>query len=295
MLRVVESLHLVLLCALVFAIAAPLVAGAQAGEVSLESLKVSIWPEYDRADTALIMFRGELKEGTDLPAKVTFVYPKRAQLSATSSVDEKGEFQYDKEWSSKEIVEKGDSVELTYNVYHPRFQFELYDPVSTSTADRSHSFPLEQAMDTEGLTVEIQEPRGATDFALSPETDKKNRDPQGFTFYTYELDAASSGDKNTFGIKYTKSTNEPSVADQTQPVTGTTGTKTNPWIIGGVILGMIAIPTLFYFIARGQPASATAQGARGKARKGKAGRFCSNCGTRLTGNVKFCPSCGKKA
>ena len=268
---------------------------AQDEGLELENLKVSVWPEYDQPSSALVIFQGEVKESTKLPATVKFIFPKRARLSSTSSVDSKNQFQYDKEWNSRKLSEKGDLVELTYSIYYPRFQFEIYDPISTEQSQRDYSYPLKLALTVKNLEVEVQQPLKSSKFELRPPTSDTTTDKEGFKHFKYNLGAVTPDKEFDVILKYVRSDSKPSVGEGPQTVDTTSGkTKTNPWIAAVIILALLAIPATVYFISLNQRKKPVGAKTAKKKAPAKGANFCPNCGAKLPAGAQFCPSCGHK-
>ncbi len=266
----------------------------------LQDLKISVWPEYDKTSEALIMYRGQLPDNVKLPAKVTFLYPKSARLSSTSSVDDKNQFQYTKEWASKKVVDKGDFVELTYNVNFPTFQFEVYDQVKTGSDKRDYKFPYKAGMDVKNLSVEMQQPLRSESFKVTPKSSSSGKDDQGFTFHTYNVGKLKTGDQKDFSATYTKSDINPSTnSDGPQPVSSGPGQMPKFWVIIVTVATLLAIPVAVVFnLNRNKPSKpkkkAVVPPKKAAKPSGKAKGFCTQCGTAIQPGNQFCPSCGKK-
>lgn len=268
----------------------PMAASAVSNPTELETLTVSVWPEYDKTSNTLLMYRGQLPKSVKLPAKVTFLLPKTGQLSSTSSVDDKNEFQYTKEWNSKKVSQKGDFNELTYNVNFHTFQFEVYDQVDTNKAQREYKFPLKLGMDVKNLAVEMQQPLRSSKFSLEPENKEISTDQQGFKFAQYDIGKIKAGETKEFVAKYSKSDTDPSLKDGAPQPVDTSGGSTNIWMVlitVGILLGIIG-GGAFWF----SRSSSVLPAPKKKGNKNQ--NYCNECGTRIEKDSQFCPSCGKK-
>jgi len=261
----------------------------------LKTLKISVWPEYDKTNEVLIMFRGELPSGVQLPAKVKFLYPKTARLSATSSVNENDEFQYTKEWNSKKEADKGDFTELTYNVYFRTFQFEIYDQVNTQKDKRQYGFPLKAVMDVNNLSVELQQPLRSNNFEASPKNTNTNTDDKGFKFQFYELGKIKAGEQKDFTATYTKSDNEPSTKDGApQPVDASQSAAVNTGAVLITVGAAFAIFVLGAVVFTRKNNKVKVKPSKTHSKNSKNTGFCSQCGKPLHKDSEFCHSCGKK-
>ena len=266
----------------------PLSALGVSEPTELETLKVSVWPEYDKQSQALLMFRGELPKSVKLPAKVKFLFPKGGQLSSTSSVDDKDKFQYTKEWNSKKVSQKGDFKELTYSVNFHTFQFEVYDQVSTAKSQRDYKFPLKLGMDVKNLAVEVQQPLRSSKFTLDPKNTDLKIDQKSFKFATYELGKVKAGEQKDFTAKYLKNDTDPSIKDGAPQPVDTSSSPVNVWMIVltvGLLLGIIGGGAFWFTKNSALPA---------QKKSNKKQNYCSKCGTRLEKGSKFCPSCGNQ-
>ncbi len=285
--------------------------------VSLDSLTISLWPEYDR-EGVLVIYRGMVAVGTPLPATLRFRVPKTmASLGGTAGVDAQGEFHYYK----PSVQDLGTAWEVTYRTPYPTFQFEYYDGALQVEGDaRTYTFTYPAVYSVGVLTLEAQEPAGSEGFATEPEGVVAD-DPlgSGLKVRRWVVGAADAGQTLTFGLKYRKADSRLSAEILGLPTPGTspyedvaqgqpTGGSSGLLLAGltAVAAGGVLAAVYFGWIRPRQRAAGPAprpqpQRRRKPRRKGESratprapARFCHQCGAELGPGDRFCPQCGAR-
>ena len=152
-----------LLAFLLFAFV-PFPVNAQGG-LTLDSLKVSLWPEYDQP-SMLVIYDFQVSEETSLPARVVFAIPAEANLIAVAyapsgnllnvpypePVEQDG-------WQVVAVTVDTDTI------YH----LEYYAPLTQADSQREYLFlwPGDYAVGTFNVSVKV--PVDTTEYATDPE------------------------------------------------------------------------------------------------------------------------------
>jgi len=177
-------------------------ANAQANP-GLAKLEIDIWPEFDRAAT-LVILRAEIAPEVTLPASVSLRIPTSsggpAALANAASADgqlltipyERSEVQVD-------------FLTLTFETERPFFQLEYYDRLKTDSADRSYSYVWTGDLPVGELSVQVQQPAGATEFSVQPDLGPDIAGPTGLDYREANLGALEEGKSLTVDVAYQKS------------------------------------------------------------------------------------------
>ncbi|MFQ5575244.1 MAG: zinc ribbon domain-containing protein [Terriglobia bacterium] len=265
-------------------------------DLKISESRLDVWPEYDDGRVK-VLYEGEFTSKKDLPAKVRFYIPKGAEDIHACDVTDDGSHQC----NSFEQNEKDGLIELTYELTLEKFAVMFYyDPLKNQKKDKSFSYLHRTNYPIDKLTIDLQQPLKASDFKAQPPAENTSSDEQGFKYALYEYDGVAPGDEMKVGAEYTKTSPDPSIdrAAQTSgaPTSSSPGGGTNPWVVMGVVGLLVALPLGGYFLATSRtPAPAGRVSPKVGASRGKKDtKFCTNCGTKVSGSNKFCPSCGRK-
>lgn len=323
----IPSLAMVI-CALAYLFGQPgLVSASQGAQaITLQSVRVQIWPEYDKP-SALIIYNVTLPATVSLPASLTLRIPTRVgkpNAVAWQSTDKAlYEIKYDASTA-------GDWIQIKFSTPAQDFRVEYYDPTLVkSGTKRNFTFrwPGDYAVDN--LTLEIQQPVNASGMTFTPSVGPGQvSSSDGLTYYNLLAGKVNAGTTFDLSMTYNKSDDSltsPSqyqAAKANQPVTGTTSGRVIvdqmlPWIIGGVGLLLIAAGLFWYYrsgrvdygkTSRGRTrhghrnvaVSAASVSSAGSSGVGSATSaedeiiFCTQCGKRAAPGDAFCRACGTK-
>ncbi|MDP1808141.1 MAG: zinc ribbon domain-containing protein [Actinomycetota bacterium] len=280
----------------------------------LESLTVRYQPEYDDP-SVLVIYTGKVDASIKTPATIKIAIPKGKgiRLSATSSIDPNGQFQYDQAWNSKQLVDLKDMTILTYETTYPDFQFEMYMQPVSGGGKRNFDFSLPSISKIKALSVDIKQPVRAENFKTTPAAAGTAPDGQ-FKDYFYSYANVVPGRNYAFNVTYNRADSMPSVDKKTGVVDTSGGSSRVALIlilmivlIGlGIGVGVWRAKTAATTPTKGRPIKATAQGkGKGKNKGGAAGaskqpasakaggkNFCPSCGAQSPAESKFCSDCG---
>jgi len=292
----------------------------------LELLNIALWPEYDRPEEVLIIYRGQVAEDVPLPAQVSFELPADVEvLNAVAYLDEaQGQLLNLPDY---ELIEGADGKMLSFATPSRQFQFEYYsdDMLSRDGETREISFSFTPSADVADLSFELQQPTATSDFTSDPQPIDTQVRQDGLTYVSYALGTVSSGDSHSLQASYTRGTDELSADTLVSVNVASPAEQTPVEISGGGLqdyLGpiLIAVGVLlltgsliyWFWIQRSvvvpepTPHQSTARprrsspkkkpqvsrGAAPPAKDEKLSAYCHHCGTKFRGDAHFCHACG---
>ncbi len=307
--RLAHSLLLLILVGLI--LETPIAAYAQsAGGLTIAQLQMSIWPEYDDP-RVLVILRGQFADATSFPRDVSFPIPVGAEVNAAAYSDADGKL-LSQSWK----VDTGPSGPImSYNLPTSSFQVEYYYEGLAGKDNKKLDFSYQLPYPITALSVDVQRPRNATDFAIDPKPDSQSNDPQGFQYSLYSFKDLPANKPLTFKVSYTKTDPSPSVDRAAVPppapaqpaastdipaVTRTASSGLQPLVIVLATIGLgglLVVGGILYIQRRQTQAKVDDEDDwedRRPPRGGATANFCTQCGMRLRPGVRFCPECGTK-
>jgi hypothetical protein len=312
-----------LLALLVIMLIAPAGLNAQAPTPVIETAEIRLWPEYDDPGL-LVIFSGTFAQGATFPMTAAFPVSAGARNVQATYEDASGTLIN----RPFEIVDG----KLTYELPSGAFHYEYYVDREPSGNERQIRYVFEAPYAINNLRIAVQQPRGATGFALSPVAETTQQGTDSLTYHVVNRSNVAAGDKLEFGINYTKtdtSLSAPQLAvtstgaapDGAQaPVASASATDWLPWVLIGLGVALLAGILAYWLLSRRQPdpepvapapaprtrigATAAkplptvparpAQAAVAQSPVAPAGpaAFCHNCGNALRAEDRFCSQCG---
>jgi hypothetical protein len=289
-------------------LARPGAAGAQT-PARLATLHISLWPEYDRPQT-LVILEGQLAPEVGLPASLSIRIPAQAgQPHAVATTGTDGQLLI-AQYSTR--VDGPDTV-VDFQTPSPGFRIEYYDPALTIDGDaRSLVFEWQTDYAVDSVRVRVQQPAGARDLVGEPALISVGASDDGLTYYEASPGALRAGDRLSQQVRYAKVGSGLSVdtlseapAPQPQAVTPRRTADNRLRLIAGAALGVAAVAaSAFAYVRtrqraparatrrpRRRPASAPAMVPAAGGAAG-AGRFCTQCGQARQAGDRFCRNCG---
>lgn len=278
-------------------------------EISLQSLTVDIWPEYDKPD-ALIIYRMTLSAQVKLPAEMTLRIPRSSgQPTAVAEQTENGLFNI----QFTPAGQDGDWLLFKFTTTLPQLQVEFYQPITRTDNFRSFTFGWPGDYPVTDLIVQIQQPPTASNMQIEGYTAQSAQGNDGLTYHTISIGSVSGGQSIKLPFKYTKTDNsltQPATFQQVTPAQANPSggnnalnlTQVLPWALAVLGIGLIAGGVFWYM--RGNRAPSAVQAAPRLRRRSSepvasqadsAGEiFCHHCGKRASGGDVFCRSCGTR-
>jgi hypothetical protein len=270
------------------------------GQIAIESVNVSLWPEYDKADM-LVINSIVLSENTAFPVQLDVRISGDAVLhtvavgESSNSVSDQG--------VEATTVKDGEWLVVSVTATGPAVRIEYYDSKLKKDGDlRSYSYRWLGDYDVTDFVVVFQQPFEATEFnsSLSLQDDGVHPD-DNMQYYFSDVGAVPAGKIFTFDLSYQKPSDSLSVSQlEIQPVVVDEDTPGRvslnnylPYIIGG--FGVILIVGgLLYYRQSGRSNSKKSRRRRATNEESESGVYCAQCGTRARGGDRFCRTCGSR-
>ena len=263
---------------------------------------------YD-TPTVLVLLDATLADKAGLPRDVSILIPTGAQLFVTTSQNPDGSLAA--EVSSKS-TDLGDGfTRVTFAVSQPTFRVEYYHDLVRGMPDKTLDFVYKSISGIDQVTMEIQQPLKASNFAVTPATQITRTAPDGFNYFTLQFSNVAANQTISAQAKYTKTDTNPSVQPPAAPPPAPVTTpvpadsSTNLFVLAGIVsLGLAAIAGFFLWQQRSRNIETTTsrrsakqfqrerRRARGTAETATV--FCTQCGSSLGTDDNFCPKCGTK-
>src|SRR5512138_625661 len=187
--------HFALILTLV--LTAPMGLARAQDAVSLASLTIRVWPEYDQP-AALVFYIGKVVEGTALPVELRFQLPPAATLNAAAYID-------DQTGSLLTAVTKVDGNIVTVTSPNGSFHLEFYDAgLKIEGAQRTYSLVWQGDYPVQKLTLEAEQPMGARDVTAAPAGGSWTVDSNNLQSYVAAQSGLQAGQQVTLSISYAK-------------------------------------------------------------------------------------------
>ena len=272
-------------------------------KVAIQSIDVSLWPEYDKAEM-LVIDHVMLSDNTAFPVQVDFLLPADAVLHtvavgvSSDKVTDQG--------VEKTMAKDGEWLKVSITATGPAIQIEYYDPDLKKDGDqRSYSYRWLSDYAVADFVAVFQEPFDAKEFKSSLSLQDDGVHPNdNMQYYYSDVGAVPAGKELTFDVSYQKPTDTLSVSHlDVQPVGVNENTSGRvsldnylPYIIGG--LGVILIlGGLVYYWQSGRSGSKKSRRrprVRADHEETQSDVYCAQCGTRARGGDRFCRTCGSR-
>lgn len=277
--------------------------------ISLDSLQVQIWPEYDKP-SVLVIYQMILSSTTTYPASVSVRIPTAAGEPHAVAVKQLDGNLYNVDYTRQV---NGDWATISFTTTAPMIQLEYYDPtLEIDGTARYYQYVWPGDYGVTQFSMQVQQPAGATDMRISPSLGTGTTGADNLVYYTQDIGAVPTGQKITLTIEYNKSTDTLSAENlpvqPSAPIPQGKAADLNvsawlPWILGIVGAGLIIGGIIWFWQSgRQRPASHTRR-SRSKAGVKEPDRtvntsedavYCSQCGKRASPGDLFCRSCGTK-
>lgn len=175
-------------------------------EPTIERLRVSLWPEYDRPDV-LVMLDGELASEVTLPATLALPIPEGVTPHAVAWRDATG-----LKVANHRLETRNGHPLVSMTLPKRGFHLEYYAPLERKDGHRGYTFEWPGSVAVAKLTYEVQVPAGATDFVVRPAASSSRIGSDGLTYRMGELGAIRSGRRERLEVSYEKDTDTLSAA-----------------------------------------------------------------------------------
>lgn len=316
------SLHKLLIAFLV--LFAPILGGVRPAQaaaqqpqtITLESVRVDVWPEYDQP-SVLVIYNVTIASTVNLPATLTVRIPAAVgKPHAVAMQDVSG--LYVLNYTTNRA---GDWLEVKFTTPSPDVRVEFYDTTLTkSGAHRTYTFHWPADYTVKNLSVKVQQPVNATNVTFRPDIGAGRADSDGLTYYTLTPGKVDAGTAFDLTMGYDKAddtlTNPQQfqAAQPSQPVDGNTpgrvklfqGATVTTLQLVMIILGLALIlggGAWYGFTSGGftrfqrgfntaRAGNSATNGRKRHTHPSVAGQAADSA---VTGEAAFCQQCGKKA
>jgi len=273
--------------------------GQAQNAITLDSLKVRLWSEYDQP-SMLVIYDFELTPATTLPAKVDIRIPKDANITAVAYL-EGSELLNTDEFAGP--VEEGNWQTITFFVKTlTTYHLEYYQPIVRDGMNRFFDYQWTGAYSINNFRVEIQLPDDSTAVKATPMLPFVPNQP--FLSGSASVSNLEAGKTYQVELRYARTSEEtvfpassPQVA-ASEPITQDTAGRVTldnlPYILGGV--GVLLIISAIYYFWQSNSLSASQPRKRHHTAKDATSSqiYCHECGTRAYVEDRFCRTCGSK-
>ncbi len=275
--------------------------------ITLNSLQIQIWPEYDKP-TVLVIYNLTLSDTTSLPTSVSIPIPIDAgEPNAVAARQVDGSL-YSIDYNR---TVAGEWAMINFTATTPDIQLEYYDPGLTQEGTTRHyQYTWPGAYAVSQLTIQVQQPLGATEMRISPSLGAGATGSDNLTYFTQNIGAITADQTINITVDYQKSTAilsaenlavQPSAAIPQSAAPDLNFSSWLPWILG-IVGASLIIGSIVWFWQTGRQRPVT-QIRRRRSRaavaepevdpsSAEAAVYCSQCGKRASPGDQFCRSCG---
>lgn len=290
-------LFIPLLFALLFTISCP--ASAQ-GEVTLDSVTVQLWPEYDQPDM-LVILDYQLASSVSLPAELTFQLPGSVEKPYVVAVGPTAQTVSDQNIVSS-YQKSGEWLEVTVKAEYPAIHIEYYDSsLMIQDEDRSFTYLWPGNYAVGALTVSLRVPVDTTEVTTDPQMEDISPAGSGQTLLEWSTSDLEVSEQVPISISYVKTTDRLSISGplETGVVDENTPGRVSlsnylPYILGGLgVLVIVGGGIYFWQTSQGKPKARKRRRSREKDDEGE-NIYCHQCGKRAQSGDRFCRTCGTR-
>ncbi len=278
-----RRLFFILLLAFTAVIPHNLYAQSEATDVTVMILE--LWPDYDRSEL-LVIHTMILPPTQALPASVSYDLPPNSTLHTIARFNE------NQQSLSDDVDYQQNGANLIITAPEAGVRVEYYVPYTT-TADGQHKidFAWPSNFNSDLLQISVQQPRFAENFNLSAAVLESQVQANGIRYYALPPREVAQGE--TVAVSFTYDLPDGLLTNPTQLLAEENNAaefsiannllNNLPWVMGGVIMLIIAI----VFLRQG------VQERQQSRRKPRPNKICANCQQENKGQARFCRNCGE--
>jgi hypothetical protein len=199
---------------------------------------IEIWPEYDKP-SVLVIYHMTLSSATTFPVTISLQIPTAAG-DPNAVAERQADGSLYKINYTRQVA--GEWATINFTTTASDVQLEYYDPALTKDGDARHFqyiWPGDYAIAQ--LTIQVQQPVGATNMVISPSLGPGAIGSDNLTYYTQDIGAISAGQNIEITIDYQKTSNTLSAetlpVEPSAPIPQGKATDLNistwlPWVLG---------------------------------------------------------------
>ena len=288
--------HLMIFILLVLLVASP--AYAQ-NIVSLKSLNVQLWSEYDQP-SVLVIYSFEVSDDTQIPTSIDIRVPRDGNITAVAFASEGSLLLADYTNNPADANWQSITVFITERT---TYVVEYYQPLERNGDKRSFTYQWTGDHPVENFDVEVRVPEDSTDVKTSPAIPLV--EDNVFLSGGAMLNTMDEGEDYQLTLEYSRTSDTPSVpppagqaVEPLAPVDANTDGRVTldnlPYVLGG-FGAILIVAALFYFLRSGSPGKQRKPRQRHPKSQGTSSQtYCHECGARAHQGDRFCRICGSK-
>ena len=303
--RVSAWVVLILSSVITAALIAPSAMAASGEPLTIKTMKVSLWPEYDDP-RVLVIYEGEFYTDASFPQPVAFPVPLGSEMSQVCALQPPDN---DHLCQLYETLTEPDNLSISYTLPVPTYYLEYYWDGIKGQPEKSFAFQYVSPYAVDTLEIDVQQPLTATGFELALPYASATSDSRGMKYFRYVFQDVKSGQVINIDASYSKSDDRPSVSGS--QIGGAGGSNGYLWIGIGAAIVVIAAGLILFTRKPAVSRTQSRRAARIEANRsgdrttqrpaapkpslpapGTEVLFCSHCGTKLVSGAVFCQLCG---
>ncbi len=285
--------------------------------VIIDRLQIDLWPEYDQS-SLLVIYHIALASETSLPANISLRIPARAGAPYTVAFQDVDGMLLNLDYTTQT---DGDWMTVSFVALTSVLQLEYYDPgLSVDNPARAFTYTWPADLQVRNLTVDLQQPRTASEFTHTLQGGSAQNGSDGLTYFQAGYGLVDAGHPLEISFSYTK--NDAKLSASASPVTaiqptGSTasaapqaasGAGTDSTLAAVLITAaLLAAAGALFFTwqqrsRRQAEAEAAAYRRHSPARRSAVNEvgfdetegavYCARCGRRAADGDLFCRACG---
>lgn len=265
--------------------------------VTLDSLNVRLWAEYDQP-SMLVIYDFEPTADTTLPVSIKIRIPKEANITAVAY--QEGSSFVNAEFAGP--VDEGNWQTITVLVKTlTTYHLEYYQPIKRDGINRSFNYRWTGDYPVNNFKIEIQLPDDSTAVTTNPMLPFTSNQP--FKSGSASLSKLATGKTYQVDLSYARISESSVVPPSTSQVTAAESITQNtvgrvtldnlPYILGAVG-ALLVVLAIYYFWRSNSIQLAKPRKRPQNAKIEKTVIYCHECGTRAHPEDRFCRTCGSK-
>ncbi len=275
--------------------------------VAISKLEIDLWPEYDQPDM-LVIYHVFLSEDVALPANIALRIPSNAGAPANLAYRSDDKNLYNLTYTQ---TADGDWESIRFSTPKPEVQLEYYDPqLGKNGSSRNYTFQWPGDYPVDSLTIQVQQPIGASSMQVTPPLGSGVPGSGGMTYFTGDVGPLEAQKTYTVKLSYQKPNDDLSVQSgnvgPSAPINASTPGRATlasvwGWALGAVAVLLIAGGGWWYWRTLQKGAAAPSHRRHAPVREhvtetvsGDDAAYCHQCGKRASAGDIFCRSCGTR-
>ncbi len=293
-----RKLLMILILGVVFA--SPSSFASAQSEVTLPSVSVQLWPEYDQP-SMLVLTDFVVPTDVVLPVDLTFRIPKDANLIAVASYLVGGPLA-DAAFVGPKV--DGEWQVFTITMTTPAARFEYYDAITFNGNKRIYSYLWDGSYAVDQFSIRVLEPLDTTSLTTDPALLSISQE-NNLKYFAGDPVTLTGGEQFPLNLEYEKTSNtlvlESQGVQPSAPVDENTQGRVSlsnslPYVIGGLGVILVVGGIVYYWQSGRKPSAKSRRRSSSNAvtEPGDSDAYCPQCGSRAKAGDRFCRTCGAR-